>query len=96
MNGPDRGTLTSTMHKAINKAVAWVTTHGLTFGVAKTVAVLFHRKNTTPTWPPLKKYLAKYLGVILDQRLTFKEHVTSQCKKGIYYYLALTSSIGQL
>ena len=73
---------------ALDKAVAWGRTAGLTFSHKKTVAILFTREPT-PIRPTLYiggepiKYeeSLRYLGVTLDSRLTFEKHITEKASK---------------
>ena len=102
--GPDPGTLVQIMQHAMNRAVEWGHEHGLSFSQVKTEAVVFNRKRNPPPFRPLMlhgipiRYVtsARYLGVILDSRLTFAEHVRIQCRKGIRFFMALKGAIGQL
>ena len=66
------------MQVAINKAQWWGTENGLTFGVAKTVVVVFsHKRNPSKNFPKLKlngialdySETVKYLGVTLGSKL---------------------------
>uniref|UniRef100_A0A2P2I4G8 RNA-directed DNA polymerase from transposon X-element n=1 Tax=Hirondellea gigas TaxID=1518452 RepID=A0A2P2I4G8_9CRUS len=67
---------------AINKVSSWATTHGFTLSTNKTAAVHFNRKrgyaepslflnNIMITMSPT----AKFLGMILGQKLNWKEHI---------------------
>ena len=93
------------MQVAINKAQRWGAENGLTFGTAKTVVVVFsHARNPTKFFPKLKingtilEYsdTVKYLGVTLDTKLTFKQHIKNKCKQAIRLLHNLKNAIGKL
>ncbi|GFU00916.1 probable RNA-directed DNA polymerase from transposon X-element [Trichonephila clavipes] len=74
--------VTHFLHKHIAKLEDWFSTWKIALNVAKTEAVFFshHIKKEPPklylhnTHVPWSKS-TKYLGVILDKRLTFKQHI---------------------
>ena len=81
--------MVSLMQVALNKVRRWGDEHGLTFSLAKTVAVVFSLgRKGSKDFPPLKfggqeiqySNSVKYLGVTLDSKLTFKEHLLDKCK----------------
>ena len=92
--GNDLEVMRGHMQKAIDKCEGWAARHGLTFAADKSEAMIFTRKQVrSPKRPngwvnPKKlkvnnteiKYsnLAKYLGVWLDPKLTFKAHIKSK------------------
>ena len=73
------------MQTAINKIQEWTETHGFTFSPLKTNCIHFHRKRKFQT--PLKLTLnniiipnretIKYLGMEIDYKLTWKNHIKS-------------------
>ena len=93
------------MQKAVNTANKWAKDCGLTLSPEKTVAVLFSRKRQNPPQSDLTLTLeghelkfvdkVKYLGITLDSRLSFKEHVNERIKKAKTYLFTLRSSIGK-
>lgn len=83
--------------KGITMANEWCKNNGLSIHPDKTDMVLFTRKRKTDGWitPKLdNKQLklsteVKYLGVILDKKLSYNSHITEKCKKvGRIYYQA--------
>ena len=82
------------LQTAINRVEQWATNTGFKFSPQKSVAVQFHRKRGLQQEPMLTLYgnpiqfqtSAKYLGLIWDQRLRWKNHVEclrSKCLKAI-------------
>ena len=88
IRGVDLPTLFSLMQAKIAEIMQWSQKFGLTFCPKKTVAVLFTHKR--PKKIPTLKMLGqnipmsktvKYLGVILDSRLSFRAHIVSKIKE---------------
>lgn len=71
------------IQKGINSLIEWSNNVGLQFSQEKTIAINFSRKYKRPRNLKLQLYdqdipfkkSAKYLGVILDEKLNFKEHI---------------------
>ena len=69
----------------------WLKAHKLTLNVEKTKYMVFGRKNMLQHKPDLnitidgKKLervsVMKYLGMFVDEHLSFSEHITTVCKK---------------
>ena len=91
IKGVDPSAMVNQMQAAINLAFNWAGDHGLKFNPTKTECCFFHRKQArnTPAFEDL--YMGgiklnyspkiKYLGLILDQKLTFKAHIEGKCLK---------------
>ena len=85
------------MQSAIDMAVHWGATNGLTFGPLKSVPVVFTLgRKGHEDFPQLRlsdvhlayQTSARYLGVIFDRRLNFKEHLEQKCAKAVHLMAA--------
>lgn len=102
VSGPDPSTLVSIMEKGLEKVLAWGNQHKLIFSPAKTVAMIFHRENKFKEPRKVKmggveldySLSARYLGIYLDSKLLFKEHLTLKIKKAKQQLILLKQSIG--
>jgi hypothetical protein len=82
-------TVSGLIQWALGTVEEWCSEHGLTVNPDKTRLVVFTRKRKLPGFfqPCLfgrtvqRSMLVKYLGVILDSRLTWREHVDAKVKK---------------
>ena len=92
--GIDPVTLVEIAQPKINQAVEWGAKNGLSFSVDKTTAVFFsrQRKFHSHVLPKLKKLTINgveinpspsmtYLGVILDQKLNWSQHIDNKVAK---------------
>jgi hypothetical protein len=79
-------TLSSTMQNEMNKVVKWLNANKLSINSSKTKFVIFKSKNkllnTEVTLKINNDFLQqvlfiKFLGVIIDQNLTWKNHISS-------------------
>jgi hypothetical protein len=85
----------------INMAVEWSTKNDLTIHPNKTNMVLFTNKKTNQGWNPPKigntpiplQQSFKYLGIILDSKLTFKEHIRQKCDSTMRTFFQVKQAI---
>jgi len=103
VSGPDLNTLVCIMQDGLNKAINWGRKHGLRFGAAKTVSVIFSRRRfaepkrlTVDGLEILYSNEVKYLGITLDYKLSFGKHVEGRLKKAKALLFKLRNGIGQL
>jgi hypothetical protein len=78
--------------RAMNIAADWASSIGVKFSASKTMAMLFTRKRKKSCQSPGRLMLeaqplpwvkeAKYLGVTIDDKLTWQPHITAKIKKG--------------
>ena len=70
------------LQSAITSVTSWATNHGFRFSTSKSFPILFSRSRTVPK-PPLFLYNAplqyrssgKFLGVIFDSKLSWRDHI---------------------
>lgn len=104
VTGTDPNVLAELMQPAVDKAVRWGARNGLVFGAAKTVAVLFTHRRIKKLPKKLKvdgtriKYsgTAKYLGITLDTKLTFRAHILDKLQKAKNLLLRVKRGVGKL
>ena len=102
--GPDPSVLADLAQRAVNRALEWGKENKLSFAPQKTEVVLFTQryKFTLPKCIKMNgkeipySTQAKYLGVIFDQKLTFKQHILNKVKKAKSLLIKAKSAIGQL
>ena len=92
------------MQQAVDKAVLWGRQHGLQFSAAKTVVVLFTRKRKFDL--PSKLIVsdqeipysdqARYLGLQLDSKLSWKPHVIHKIKHCKKLLFQASQAVGKL
>jgi ribonuclease HI len=104
ITGPDPHTLADLGQTAVNKAVDWGKANGLTFGAAKTITVLFRGSGKITLPRPLRidgqtidySDTVKYLGITLDNKLTFSYHINEKIRKAKGLLMKIKLAIGQL
>ena len=90
------------MNKVLKKVNTWGTSVGLTFNAKKTTAVLFSKKNIKTEIPPVElggteiplSDSVTYLGIILDEQLTFRKHIENKINKAKQHLMILNSNFG--
>ena len=101
--GKDPGTLVTLMNKALKNVLRWGKRNGLLFNPSKTCVVRFSRaKKFSPIWNTLEmggtrlEYSStmKYLGVTLQQQLTWREHAHDRVQKSIKTMNLANAAIG--
>ena len=82
-------TLQTTVNREMGKLVNWLNSNSLALNISKTNFVIFSAKNK-PVKPVTiiinrhaieQKDHVKYLGILIDSKLSFKQHITSITKK---------------
>ena len=104
VHGIDPNTLVEIMQPELDKAFKWGRKEKLLFVPEKTSAILFHRKRiainpkklTLNGVPIQYKSEVKYLGIFLDQRLSWKYHIDQKINKAKKAIMLLRNSMGKL
>jgi len=79
------------MQVALKRTEKWCVDHGLSVNPDKTEMVLFTRKRILTVMKPILFFgneltrtdQFKYLGIILDSKLTWKDNLQYKCKKAV-------------
>ncbi len=105
LRGPGIYTLIEQGQEAISKALDFRCENGLEFGANKAEVVVFtHKRLNTLGLPCLHMAnrdliysdTVKYLGVLLDRKLTFGPHIREKMKKATRLLYRFKTSVGQL
>ena len=99
-NGIDESTITSLMQQALDKTLPWLEEYGLAISPSKSFAIMFTNKHKGKKFPikfkndviPFKNEV-KYLGVILDAKLSGKAHVQHKIGKAKRHLMAFHRAI---
>lgn len=92
------------LNKVMRTVDHWMATHGLSLALSKTEVVILTKKRI-PTIIPVRvgevtvesKSAAKYLGVIVDTKMTFLEHIrqtADKAAKGVAALSRLMANVG--
>jgi ribonuclease HI len=92
------------MQEAVNKALSWGRSTGLQFSAPKTVSMLFTHKRKFDPPPPIWMDgtrirlvdTARYLGVILDSKLSWKAHLKQKVREAKGKLMATKAAMGKL
>lgn len=96
-------TLCGKMQHGLHLVEKWCRRNGLTINAAKTQMVLFTRKRRIVGFYEPKLFglplhrvsKAKHLGIILDEKLLWKEHLDDRVKKATRVFWPLRKSLGK-
>ena len=103
VRGKDPYTLVNIAQQTVDKALSWGDKNGLTFSAKKTAVVMFSRKKWT-TKARIKingqelpfQDSTRYLGVLVDSKLNWKEHISNKIKKSKQKLMHLRNALGVL
>ena len=102
ITGPDTGTLRDITQKSLKTIEQWCKSRGLNISALKTKMVMFTwNKNWTIKKPITINNTtltlstsAKFLGITLDEKLNFKEHITNITKKATAALMQCRKAVG--
>ena len=90
-DGTTPDTIESDMVNGLNQVTKWLVNHKLTFNVSKTKFMIFGSRPRLPTFSQVqitlndtsieRVQLYKYLGVILDEHMSWSDHIDFTAKK---------------
>ena len=101
--GIDLHTLRRHMQKALADTLLWGQHEQLVFNPTKTVAMVFHTKNKPHLIEPLTMQnqtiaftdSTRYLGIIIDNRLSWRKHVQNQANKCKKIVMMTRAAVGR-
>ena len=100
--GHNANTLRDITQKSINTIEKWCEESGLTLSTVKTHVIMFTRKRKWKMSRPIQvngtdikpREHTKFLGVTIDSKLTWNEHVRTKCKKAKALLMMCKRSVG--
>ena len=100
--GHDANTLRDITQKSINTIEKWCEESGLTLSTVKTHVIMFSRKRKWKMSRPIQvngtdikpREHTKFLGVTIDSKLTWNEHIKAKCKKAKALLMMCKRSVG--
>jgi len=103
VEGRDLRTVCEVAQAGINKIEKWCRGHKLPVNPGKTEMVLFTHKRKLDKFKPIRLFgtelsrsdQVKYLGVILDSKLTWKVHLESKYNKAVATFLQCRRIVGK-
>lgn len=104
VRGSDLRTILTRIQHTLDRVSSWAERVGLKFSSSKSCAVIFTRKRKTLIDNPVLKLnnqeipfktSVRYLGVILDKSLTFREHVETKLKAAKFKTHLVRNAIGK-
>ena len=104
VRGSNLAVILAKIQHTLDRVSKWATRCGLKFSSSKSSAVVFTRKKKVCTDPPALKLnnqdipfstSVRYLGVILDRGLTFREHVKAKFKAAKFKLFQVRNAIGK-
>jgi len=102
VEGQDLSVIRARSQKTVNTIETWCKANGLNISALKTKTVMFTRKNKWTPPKPLKvggieielSSSVKFLGVTLDKKLTFKNHINNITKKATASLMQCKRAVG--
>ena len=103
VEGIDLSTVCNIAQSAIQKIERWCREHGLSVNPKKTEMVLFTRKRKLDGFKPIHVFgeelnrsnEVKYLGVILDSKLTWQAHLENKYNKAVSTFWQCRRIVGK-
>ena len=104
VSGPVLSVLPDLMQSAIQKVLKWSEVHGLTLSPEKTKCIVFTNKQkiVLPKKLVMNNYeipyvhSTRYLGITVDSKLEFKEHIQNKIKSAKSKLMILRSAMGRI